>query len=346
MNDVLLIGIWDWANTGWRFARCLEYLGLKVKAFKGHPHIFRYPQEIDCHKALARTRHINGFPVIAHAPELRSWADNSKVIHYIASTFIDTGADLNGKPVVVQHSGVSYQLEPEKANAVFNPLVTHTIMQFPSLMGYGATGEELIYYPVDTAHIRPVYTRKSDRLIIGHFPSNPVTKGTDKVLRVIERLESSKWADRFEYVGIREVKPEHVSWEENLRRVSECDVLIETIQPWVYLGDGPGKYTFEPNGHKRPFGDWGNQALEGAALGKIVVTNFCHSALYYQEYGDCALRVANDESELENQLLFLLESSDRDILFMKQQSRLWAERNHSIESTALRLYERVYRNLM
>ena len=354
MNDVLLVGVWDWANTAWRFKRCLEYLGLSVKAFKGHPHKFSYPEEIEIHRGISRTRSIPDFPIMATVHELKSWADNSKIVHMFASCLVDVGVDLTQHKTVVQHSGVTYTLNSEKGNDIFNPIADATIMQFPSLLGRGAVNEHLVIYPVDTQYIRPNYNRKTDKLIIGHWPSNPDTKGTDKVLRVIEHLESSSVASKFEYVGIRESrsivngrrKYDHTPWVAHLERVRRCDVLIETIQPWVYEGETPGSYTFIPNGNRQAFGDWGNQALEGAALGKIVITNSCHSALYQREYGDCALRVANDENELENQLAALIESTPDEILFLKQRTRAWAERNHSIESTATRLWDQVYRHLM
>lgn len=354
MNDVLMLGVWDWANTGWRFKRCLEYLGLKVKAFKGQPHIFKYPEEIECHPALARTRTINGFPIMATAPELRSWTENSKIIHYYASTFVDTKADLKGKKIVAQHSGVTYTLYAEKANAIFNPIATKTIMQFPSLLGRGAVREKLIYYPIDTDFIKPDYEPSEGKLIIGHFPSNPAAKGTEAVLDVIGRLKNDEaLRGAFEYVGLNEAlagkvlrTTHHVSWQDNLERMRKCDIIIETIQPTVYPGDYEGSYTFVPNGNGQAFGDWGNTCLEAAAMGKVVITNFMYLPLYKREYGDFAPLIANDADELETQLRHVLSLPLERIIELRVKMRLWAKRNHSIEVTANRLWDKVYRHLI
>jgi hypothetical protein len=354
MNDVLMLGVWDWANTAWRFKRCLEYLGLKVTAFKGQPHVFKYPEELECHQALSRTRTINGFPITATAPELRSWVENSKVIHYYASTFVDTKADLKGKKIVVQHSGVTYSLYADKANELFNPLATYTIMQFPSLLGYGAKNEKLIYYPIDTDYIKPDFEPANTKLVIGHFPSNPAAKGTDKVIDAIGRLGADeKLRGSFEYIGLGEILAgkqlranHHVSWADNLERMRACDIIIETIQDTVYGNGTDGSYTFTPNGNSRPFGDWGNTCLEAAAMGKVVITNFMHLPVYRREYGEFAPLIANNADELETQLRYVLSLPLEKLIELRVKMRLWAKRNHSIEVTAARLWDKVYRHLV
>jgi hypothetical protein len=113
--------------------------------------------------------------------------------------------------------------------------------------------------------------------------------------------------------------------------MEQVDVLIETIR-------------LEIQG--RPFGEWGNTALEASALGKIVITNSLNTDLYEQEYGDLALWIANDADQLEKQLRKALTMSDDDLLNERVKMRQWAETNHSIGATGLRLWEKIYKDVL
>jgi hypothetical protein len=123
-----------------------------------------------------------------------------------------------------------------------------------------------------------------------------------------------------------------VVWTEHLKRVAYCDIIIETV-------------AMEAQGH--PFGEWGNQAIEAAALGQIVITNTQSAELYKEEYGpDCALNIANNEDELQAQIMKFLSMSDDEILKEKQKTRAWAEKHHSMEATSKRLWDKIYRHLL
>ena len=342
MNKVLMIGIWDWANTGWRFKRCLEYLGFNVTALKGHKHIFGYPEEMDIFEPLSRMTETKGFPISLEVPELRPFAEKADIIHMIASTFIDPGVNLKEKKTIVQHSGVTYTLESERGNGLFNSFADATIMQFPGLMGHGAKNEQLIIYPIDEEFIKPNFEKKSKELVIGHFPSNPLTKGTEKVLRVIQKLE--KTSLKFKYIGVRDLKYHHTTWPNNLERMRKCDVVIETIKTKIYSEGRPGTYSGRPNGYKSCiFGDWGNTAPEASALGKVVITNCLHENMYKSEYGcDLPLHIANDEESLEHNLIELISMNSQKLLKEKKRHREWAVKNHGIKPTAERLWNKVY----
>jgi len=337
MIDVLMVTQNDWANTGYRFSKCLEFLGLRVLYLKGVPHHLRYPQQGTIDRTLtapALARH----PVYINVPSYKALMEGSHVVHFIASTFVNTGADLTQKNVVVQHGGSTYRIDPLSCNKIFNPVADQTIVQCPDLLGLGAENEHLIYYPVDTELLAPSFKpAEREKIKIGHFPSTPTTKGTDVILEVIGRLLADpELKDHFEYVGATNIWGEshRVPWEANLQRMKECDLLIETQKPFLELG---------PTGPK-PYGEWGNTAIEAASLGKVVVTNSLTSDLYAREYGDCALNISNSPEELETILRRLIMLPHAAFVEEQKKTRDWVVKSHSMKATAIRLWEKVYSN--
>lgn len=326
--DVLMLTKYDWANTGFRFYRCLRLLGLNVRFLKGCGHKFKYPKQGEICKYLD-VKHNSNYPIVIKAPMLKDLVEEAKIIHFIASTYVNTGISLKEKKIVIQHGGSTYRRNPVSANNLFNKISDATIIQCPDLLGLGAYNEHLIYYPVDTHSIRPDFKRRSDKILIGHFPSNPKNKGTLTILDTINSINS----DRFEYIGVKSAHPNRhwVDWKDNLDRMRECDIIIETCNP---------------NIEDKQFGEWGNTALEAAALGKIVVTNSLKLDVYKKEYGNMALHIVNNGNELKRKLEYLLSLTDKELDEEKEKSREWVVNKHSLESTATKLWERVYRYLI
>ncbi len=334
--DVLCLTTNDWCNSMFRYARCLKYLGLNVMAYKGNTHSFKYPEQAAIHTGIINARRKGDIPEQLFVPELRQRAKEAEVIHFFASTFIDCGVDITKKKVVVQHGGTMYRMPPKECNDFFNPFATATIIQYPTLLNLGAKNEHLVYYPVDTDELKPNQepSKEPHCIRVGHFPSSKEVKGTEKIVRVIEKFEQDpEFKDRFEYVGVRpgDHPGDLVSWYNNLKRIESCDIIIETCQA-EYAG--------------KPFGEWGNTALEAAALGKIVVTNTQNKELYEKEYGPLGLYIANDEVELENMLATILMYDANEIFRKKMASRGWVAANHSIPATAKRLWDTVYKDLV
>jgi glycosyltransferase involved in cell wall biosynthesis len=322
MADVLMLAINDWANTGYRFYRCMKHLGLDVEAYKREPHPFMYPEQIPIHDWLKNTD--DGYVVFA--PRFRDKAKDAKVIHYIATTIVDPGVDLRTKNVVMQHGGRAYRYGPEMVNKVFNRVVDKTIIQCPDLLGYGANNEQWIYYPVDTDSIRPALERSGRKLVVGHFPSLPTLKGTREINEVMASVDD----DRIEWVGVGgNNRGEVIDWVSNLDRVRKCDIIIETM-------------AMEAQG--RRYGEWGNTAIEAAAMGKIVITNSLTTDLYEKEFGEKpALIIANDKDALKERIEELAGLSDAEIESKREETRAWVERHHSIPATANRLWDLVYK---
>ncbi len=328
MLDAIVLTFSDFANTGYRFSKCLKLLGLEVQLFKGKAHKFLYPEQAQISELITEGKRTSKYPPTYIVPGFRSRVEQAHVVHFIASTFIDTGADLSNKFVVAQHGGTVYRTEPKRCNAVFDPIVHTSIIQCPDLLGLGAKNEVLVYYPVDTNFFQPDFKLKSNKLLIGHFPSKTSAKGTSTIVGIIRELEKDPILNRkFEYIGLTEMG--RIPWLENIKRLKGCDIIIETCNPVL---------------KEKRFGEWGNTALEAAALGKIVVTNMLSEGIYRREYGECSLLVANNPEQLRERLVELLNMSDSELLEKKQKTREWVVKNHSLEPTAKRLWNKVYCN--
>jgi hypothetical protein len=298
---------------------------LDVIGLKGEYHPFHYPEQLPIHPVLA------GLPTaraIHEAPALKYLAKDAKVLHYIASTFIHPG-DTEGKKIVMQHGGRDYRVHHKELNQIYNRGVSATICQTPDLLDLGAKNEHWIYFPVDTDFLKPCF-KTNDKLKIGHFPSLPLEKGTAEILQLMDKLSSGPLGKRFEYVGVKDTSRQGViNWTDSLKRVRECDIIIEMIAP---------------KAQSRTYGEWGNTAIEGSALGKIVVTNSLAKDRYAKEYGECALHLANTVEDLEATLVELLSITKREINSRKRQARKWVEQKHSIPATARRLWDKIYKD--
>lgn len=318
--DVLMICHDDFANTMWRFWLCAKHLGLNAIAVKGVKHPFRYPYQAPLHPSLMN-QPIASAPLTVLSPGLEYLIESANVIHLFTSTYPMCAVRWKDHPVIVQHGGTFYRQHPKECNELFNQLAIKAIIQCPDLLGLGAKNETLIYYPVDTTMIQPDFSKKGDKLIVGHFPSNPKVKGSDAIMKAA--LECP-----VEYRG-PDGKNDWplVPWAENLKRLKQCDVIIETL-------------ALEQNGKR--FGEWGNTALEAAASGCIIISNCIHRDIYEKEYGELGIHVANDEDSLRYELVRLSALNDDDLMAEKKACRKWAEEKHSIPATAERLWNKIY----
>jgi hypothetical protein len=319
--DVLFLCWDDNSNTMYRFWQCARHLGLNSVMFKGKPHPFGYPMQAPIHPSLASTP-ICMAPTTVMAPGLESLINSAHVIHLGASTYPMAAVNWSKLNVVVQHGGSVYRQNPGDCNDLFNSFCQHTVIQCPDLLGLGARNESWIYYPVDTVKLKPDFSRKGDKLVVGHFPSNSTVKGTDAINKTCVKLDG---AGLIEYRWNTDILP----WPSHLQhRVAQCDIIIEGCN--AKQGD-------------KTYGEWGNAALEAAALGCIVVTHCVHKEQYSKEFGDLGVLVANNEQELERVIRDLLALDPEQIVKLKRNAREWVERNHSIPATAARLWDKVYR---
>jgi glycosyltransferase involved in cell wall biosynthesis len=333
MIDVLMITIDDNANTGWRTMKCLQRMGLKVLFLKGSMHPYYYPEQGLIHPKLAQVSVVEKGRVsdpVLHVPQLKMVSDSARCIHYIASRIIDTGTDPRTKKIVMQHGGRFYRTNHGIINELMDPYIDASIIQMPDLMGLGAKNEHLIYFSVDTDFIQPSYETGYDKLIIGHFPSLSTEKGTDKIIRIIQRLgEDAETKGKFLYDGVEKANQGvQTIWFHQLQRMSACDVIVDVCAETA---------------QNRPYGEWGNTAFEAAALGKVVITNSHRVDMYEREYG-CkpSMRIANTEEEVEKHLRELIALQKGKLFKEKQSAREWVVKKHSIEATSRRMWDKVY----
>jgi hypothetical protein len=215
-------------------------------------------------------------------------------------------ANFKGK-IIVYHSGTRYRNEPEFYNRLFNPVVHRCITDQTEFMDLGAKDVEYLAPHTD---LKPVDKRKEGKLIIGHYPSNPLVKGTKEIMEMLEPFK-----DDFE-IRIDETIVPH---EDNLKRIAECHIYIELFKP-------------ELNG--KPYGCFGVTAFEATSLGCVVLTNDLHPNVYHSVYGKKPFMTSKYINEFKLHLENLLDNYN-----LKEWLHKDFYNNHSIESTGKRILE-------
>lgn len=144
--------------------------------------------------------------------------------------------------------------------------------------------------------------------LFGHFPSTPEVKGTETIKRIAREADISMIIDT-----------NRLPNDEHLRRIMIVDIVVEMHNP---IQGG------------RPYGSFGMQALEAAAMGRVVITNNMNGQdLYQRTYGDCELEIANTEDEL---LKKLLHWKYADTISKSKQVVAWYKDKHSMAATGRR----------
>jgi hypothetical protein len=305
--------------------------------FKGYAHPFSYPEQGLIHTALKIPMDVNdgnlSMKLRHDVTGLKEYVNASKVIHYIASIFCNpSDADISKKFVVAQHGGMTYRGNTKTLNDLYNPIVSHTIIQNPDLLGLGAKNEQWILYPVDTDMILPVYHNRPF-LVIGHSPTQSETKGSLKIMQALYNFsKETRYKGQWCYNGTtdKEGKLEsNAPWYSHLDKVAECDVYIEACQ-----------MTY--NGLK--YGAWGNAAIEAAAMGKIVITHSLYEDEYANEYGEHPMFICNSGPEIEVALDKILSMDLTETRKLQHAHRTWAVQKHGMRVTAKRIWDKVYKH--
>lgn len=308
--NVLLLARSDWAGLGSLLAQSLCSVGVNAKIYTINKGPYNHPS------------------VSISKSEMINFSKACDIIQFMHSEKVPISIELTGKKVVVFHGGGKYRNNPEKICGIFNPIVDCSIIQTYDLMGYGAKNETWLLPPINTNNLKPIYKTKSEKIIVGHYPSSPSGKGTEYVNEIINRIKNL--VPEFEY----RYSTERVSWKKQIERMSKVDIYIERMS----------MRKKEKSGEVRKTGVWGITALEAAALGKVVVTNFYGRKYYQEEYGDCALYTANSEKEMESLLIDLLSIPKSNLITLKENTRKWVEEKHSFIPIGNRLrniYERL-----
>jgi len=291
--NVLLVTSRDWTSLGEQYARCLRSIGVDAKMMIKRKHVFNYPDQGMLFKNLE---------------DITSYIEKADVIHFMHSQKPIPNSSLKGKKVVVSHTGTSYRKGHAKLNKIFNPIVDLTIVS-GDLFGKGAKNEH--YSPgcvVDTEKLKPVYERQSDKLIVGHFPSSTKQTNGDKIAKILKNVKGNF---KFDY------NPTRVSWEEQIKRMSGCDIYIECL-----MG----------------IGGFGITALESASLGKILFTPYRFEDKYKEVLGDfIPIIFQPGGKDLVEKIEKFISLPNDELLRLKKESRDWVEKNYSYKAVGNRL---------
>lgn len=285
---VLFASYNDYSNLCQGFSDALNSIGIESSNAALSPHAFGYNTQVLSRNQMRNAMRDVDCIIIGHTHEM----------------ILDLCAGL-GKRLFVIHTGTIYRQNPEKFNAIFNPVVERVLIDSPEFFDKGGKNVGYIAAAMDMNNITSVFSIARNP-VFAHYPSNPVVKGTETIKKMMSCFNAAFLCD----------SEQIVSHEINLKRISECDVYIELFSP---MQDG------------KPYGSFGVTSFEAAALGKIVVTNSTHHHVYKDAYGtNGELVIANTHQEFFNEIYKIINS---DIAEKQRATRQWVEECHSLEAT-------------
>jgi len=279
---VLNLSTNDYANMAHENANALRSIGVDCKDYKIYRHNFCY--ESESHNVTS--------------DQIIKFCKNYDVVQ-----IFHTDKELlrlcrlgNAKRIVMYHTGTRYRQE----SAMYDKLC-HGLLQITDQCEF-VNGNNMHYL---APHVNFSNVPKNNsKLVVGHYPSNPINKGTDKVIELLAPYHKD--------FDIR-IDSKIVPHKFNIQRMSECDIYVEM-------------FCLEQD--NKPFGCHGVTAFDAAALGSIVVTNNINESAYTDVYGDYPFLIANTESKFKS--IF-------EMLKKKTISLPSVFENHNIKSTGKRI---------
>lgn len=310
---VLFCCVQDWAYVGYELAQAAHAVGIPTAYAVMEKHVFNYPLQDkyimkDHNQMKAYHRHATHI-VLMH----------SQILLY-------DDVDYSDKKIYVFHGGTAYRQNHTEINKVCNPLVKKTIIQTYDLWNLGAERKVWLLPCVDTDLIKPNGFEMIDKkLVIGHHPSSNIKGTRETILPVLHEFHAHGYDFRLN-LG-KGYLMNRISWAENFAAMQDCDVYVEAIYPDQYK-----------------IKEFGVTALEAAAMGKIVITNFEHKAEYEKEYGcECPFLVANNEQQFRLLIHHILENyTVQDLSEAKIRTRFWVENHHSRIAVGNRMKTKIF----
>ena len=347
--DILILSTYDWCNTAYRYKKSLQLLGYSVELIKLLKNKYNWYEEnnislYEKNNIYFKTESTPYYYSILNNDYLKEMILKSKVIYLHAETYIEIiNFDYRHKYIISGVSGHPYRRKPKEYCNLFNQFTDKTLIQCPDLLNLGMKNESLVYYGVDTDIIKynPLNKLKQyPKLIIGHFSSNPSTKGSDVILSAIKHI-CKLFPDKYEYIGYNSLKANHLPWKDNIKRMSNCDIYIETCKPYL------NKYNSFNEYNNTKFGEWGNTCLEASAAGCIVITNTLTKELYLKEYtDDYPLLIALNKDDIIKHLTTISKMSKTEIITLQEKFRNWALNTHSLLKTGERFSNKLLKDYL
>jgi hypothetical protein len=374
--DILFLTFYDWCSTGRRYFEGLkeynselqiECLSLfKTPCFE-YPLIMNYiyDSQNELSKYVKYSKHKQYKLICETVPYyhiyiyegtklyklLKTIIEKSKIIYLHAESYIELeNYDYKNKIIITGVSGHPYRRKPKEYSDFFNKFINSSLIQCPDLLNLGLKNESLVYYGVNTKLINSTFDinqnikKKNNKLIIGHFSSNPNTKGSNTIIEAINEMVD-KYPDKFQYIGYKnnnfeknvKEKVEHTkTWIDNIKRMYKCDIYIETCKPYLNSYQNFIEY------NNTKFGEWGNTCLEAASLGVIVISNTLTKDYYIKEYtNNYPLLIANNKNDILNHLEKISKMSYNEIVQLKKSFYDWVNNNHSLKKTGERFYKKI-----
>lgn len=287
---VLNLSINDWANYAYDNANALRSIGVDCRCATFHPSPFNYNTQ-----SQIVTR--------AEIHQVYKQYDVVQIFHSENNLLPLVKGHQN---IIVYHTGTRYRQQQDFYNKAFEGCKFVTD-QCEFLLN------RHMHYIAPCVNFNNNKEINTDRLIIGHFPSNLEVKGTKKINEMLEPFR-----DHFD-IRIDTKKLSHSS---HLNRVSECDIYIELFAP---LQNGV------------PYGCFGTSAFEATSLGCLTITNNINQTAYEDIYGTQPFLTPNNEKDFKA----IIESLKDIHTFEKVKQSLHSGfyENHNMIATGKRIKE-------
>lgn len=283
----------DWANFAYDILKSLQAANVDAIGYKLNRHIFGYNEQLPTitPNLIKETYKDCDVVIMVHSDwELTEYLDNKTIINFA--------------------TGTKYRQGYYSINQKF--VASFTLIALPEFQYIAPNPKYLVGAIELNKPIKPL----GERLVLGHFPSNPSVKGTDDIIRIVGDLKRSH---DFDFI----YSTDRVSHDENLDRMNQCDIYIELL-----ASEQGGK----------PYGSFGISALEAAALGKIVVTQaITDNGLYNDTYGINMMNMVINEQGLRKTLSGLLNYKGDYITGQQNLTRDMVKQHHSYLATGNKL---------
>jgi len=311
----------DYAACGAAFALALQSAGEECRYLAARRHIYKYPHQTQFIDPQRASEQLSG--AVAWADWI--WLVQSDLPSVMGGTYggnigFHPQRDawkgvLRSKKLALLHGGGHYRDYREFYADCWGPFEPLSICYEADLMGSFAN-EHLVIPPLNPLWV-PQDERNWNGLRVGHFPSRPTDKGSEWIIPLCEKFP-------FE-LRSNVTNPNHedgvdrITWEGQLDRIADCDVVIDQIKP-------------ELNG--KPFGEWVSLATETAMCGRIPITNSRNPQPYVDTYGRMpGIHICNDAEALSKELDRLCALPEPALRKEQRECRHWAEQCHSLRPT-------------
>jgi glycosyltransferase involved in cell wall biosynthesis len=162
-----------------------------------------------------------------------------------------------------------------------------------------------VFFPLDICRFTPARPNASDRIVVGHAPTNRAAKGSDTIIAAVQSLMSEFPID----LELIEGLPHH----EALRRKARCDIFIDQIGELGY----------------------GINAVEALAMGICTCTALV--AGFTEKYPDHPFVEVNADNLRERLMWLCRHPEERER--RRQHGRAWVERMHDSRQVVRRIHE-------